>query len=113
MKRKGTKGLLSILDKAILNIPADDRTKEQKRRLIPILVDLPCFQRFPPVSVFITRFIGFNSNHDLNAGNQSPVSELHILLLCQRTTNHFTTEPSSQCYLLYFKWGSKYFERSL
>ncbi|XP_063704422.1 uncharacterized protein LOC134833870 [Culicoides brevitarsis] len=49
MKRKGTKGLLSILDKAVLNIPADDRTPEQKRKLVPLLLDLPCFQRFPPV----------------------------------------------------------------
>uniref|UniRef100_A0A336MPJ6 CSON002167 protein n=1 Tax=Culicoides sonorensis TaxID=179676 RepID=A0A336MPJ6_CULSO len=49
LKPKRTKGLLSILDKAILNTPANQRTQEQKRKLIPILLDLPCFDRFSPI----------------------------------------------------------------
>lgn len=50
-RRRETKwSLLSIVDKTILNIPAHERTNEQKRHLVPLFLDLPCLSRFSPVS---------------------------------------------------------------
>lgn len=52
-RRRETKGsLLSILEKSILNVPAHERTNEQKRKLVPVLLELSCLARFPPVSLF-------------------------------------------------------------
>lgn len=50
-RRRSNRGsLLSILDKAALNVPADERTNEQKWKLAQILLEVSCLARFSPVS---------------------------------------------------------------
>lgn len=50
LRRKGFKGILTLMDKRILNTPVELRTIEEKKRILNILSELKCFQRFSPVS---------------------------------------------------------------
>ncbi|XP_038121408.1 cyclic nucleotide-binding domain-containing protein 2 [Culex quinquefasciatus] len=47
-RRKGRKGLLTIMEKAIMNQEAADRTPAQRAQLCAIFEKLDCLARFPP-----------------------------------------------------------------
>ncbi|XP_055550192.1 cyclic nucleotide-binding domain-containing protein 2-like [Wyeomyia smithii] len=48
VRRKGRKGLLTLLEKAILNQPSEERTAEKRDKLAEVFRRLECLSRFPP-----------------------------------------------------------------
>lgn len=51
VRRKGFKGILTLMEKRILNTPVELRTIEEKKRILMVISELKCLQRFSPVSL--------------------------------------------------------------
>ena len=49
LRGKCEKGILTIQEKALLNIPLEERTPAVKKKLIAIMTGLECFRHYPPV----------------------------------------------------------------
>jgi len=60
VRRKGTKGVLTVEEKALFNTPIEMRTPEIVQKLYKIIFSLRCFHHYSKVRVFLFNILNFN-----------------------------------------------------